>query len=458
MAPDPMPPIRALLALALAGAARGGDAVSVQLVSIGPGGERANRDVTTVSTSGDGHFVAFTGGDFAANGLGIWYVRDTVAGTTEAHNQLAELALISDDGSVVAVDSAGPALTVFDRLSAQTVLSAPNEELRALSRNGRWVVGWFQDATSGVLIVHDLATGASRRLDLTHSGGSGTDAFNDIYRSDDAAVSDDGRWLAYQSTFFASDVGPAHTSDDGVYLYDLQSLTATRIQDHDIPVFSDSSTGGLFSRSISISADGGDVAYVALESAAVIRVYDRNAGFSYRISSAGDAAPNGDSRWPSLSADGRYVAFASAGSDLIDGDTNNHYDIFRYDRIAQVVMRVSVGPGGVQGDGDSLRPAIGADGSTIAFISGATTLVGGDVDGTTDAFLAVILDASVATPSPASEPMPPSSGGTPPFDNGAPGATTTSGTSVAVVAHCGVASGGALGLMLAAAVARRRRR
>src|SRR5581483_2982226 len=101
------------------------------------------------------------------------------------------------------------------------------------------------------------------------------------------------------------------------------------------------------------------------------------------------AAPLGPSPGgaPRLSADGRTVAFASAAANLVPGDTNGVTDAFVFDRAARTVERVSLGPGGVEGDHDSAAPAVSADGRFVAFASDATNLVPTDTNRRTDVFV-----------------------------------------------------------------------
>ena len=100
------------------------------------------------------------------------------------------------------------------------------------------------------------------------------------------------------------------------------------------------------------------------------------------VSSAGAQADQGvASNPPALSANGRYVAFASDATNLVSGDTNGFSDIFVRDLKLHTTTLVSVGPGGVQGNGDSYQPAISADGRYVAFASDASNLVSGDNNG-----------------------------------------------------------------------------
>jgi Tol biopolymer transport system component len=96
---------------------------------------------------------------------------------------------------------------------------------------------------------------------------------------------------------------------------------------------------------------------------------------------------NGLSCCPSMSADGRFVAFVSEASNLVAGDTNGIGDVFVRDRVAQVTERISVGPGGQQANGNSHSPAISANGRFVAFLSGASNLVAGDTNGIGDVFV-----------------------------------------------------------------------
>ena len=96
---------------------------------------------------------------------------------------------------------------------------------------------------------------------------------------------------------------------------------------------------------------------------------------------------NETSGLPSISADGRYVAFASYASNLVAGDTNGSFDIFLHDRQTGETKRVSVTSSGTQGNGSSMDPCLTADGRYILFRSDASNLVSGDTNDRTDVFL-----------------------------------------------------------------------
>ena len=118
-------------------------------------------------------------------------------------------------------------------------------------------------------------------------------------------------------------------------------------------------------------------------------VRDRQAGTTERVSvRPGGNQANGVSGYPSISADGQLVAFTSIAPNLVAGDTNGTHDIFVRDRQHHTTTRVSVGADGAQGNARTRgAPAISADGSVVAFNSDASNLVQGDTNGVTDAFV-----------------------------------------------------------------------
>ncbi|MDX6584153.1 MAG: hypothetical protein QOI10_3337 [Solirubrobacterales bacterium] len=126
-------------------------------------------------------------------------------------------------------------------------------------------------------------------------------------------------------------------------------------------------------------------------------------GDTTRVSvSGGGAQADGASAGPSVSADGRYVAFGSDATNLIAGDGNGSGDVFVVDRQTGAVERVSVATGGTEGNGASSAPSISADGRYVAFESSASNLVAGDTNAAPDIFVrdrqtGTTVRASVAT-------------------------------------------------------------
>jgi Tol biopolymer transport system component len=120
--------------------------------------------------------------------------------------------------------------------------------------------------------------------------------------------------------------------------------------------------------------------------------HDRQIGVTTRISVASDGTQgnNGTDNVPSISANGRYVVFSSSATNLVPGDTNGFEDVFVHDLITGETTRVSVSSDGSQGNKWSLSQSffsISADGRYIIFQSDASNLVPGDTNQTDDIFL-----------------------------------------------------------------------
>jgi hypothetical protein len=101
---------------------------------------------------------------------------------------------------------------------------------------------------------------------------------------------------------------------------------------------------------------------------------DRTTGVTTRLS-VNEYGGDGDgiSQMAAISTNGRHVAFASGSSNLVSGDSNNHWDVFVRDLDANRTVRVSVATDGAQGDADAYSPSLSADGRYVTFISSSTT-------------------------------------------------------------------------------------
>lgn len=146
-----------------------------------------------------------------------------------------------------------------------------------------------------------------------------------------------------------------------------------------------------------VSADGRFVAFMSAASTLVtgdtngdndIFVRDLVAGTTVRASVADDGLESdpeappplfiGGATGPSISADGRFVAFESGASDLVANDTNDWPDVFVRDLVLGRTVRASLGPGGAEANERSHSATISPDGRYVAFLSQATNLDGGE--------------------------------------------------------------------------------
>jgi Tol biopolymer transport system component len=107
------------------------------------------------------------------------------------------------------------------------------------------------------------------------------------------------------------------------------------------------------------------------------------------LASTAQGGPKGDgsSFEPSLSSDGTRVAFHSYSSNLVEGDANGSYDVFVKDLVTGEVILASATQDGSQGNGNSLYPSLSADGTSVTFSSEATNLAAGDTDTHTDIYV-----------------------------------------------------------------------
>ncbi|HEV7534200.1 MAG TPA: hypothetical protein VGP90_01120, partial [Acidimicrobiia bacterium] len=205
------------------------------------------------------------------------------------------------------------------------------------------------------------------------------------------ALSSDGATVAFVSRA-TNLAGPEPVRAMNVFVHDPLKGQTTRISaaPGGAPADADSTSPVL-------SGDGSVVAFdsfadnlVAGDSNAASDVFvvDRASGRTARVSMASDGAQgNGGSFNPALSADGRYVAFASDATALVPGDHNRAGDVFVHDRQTGKTTLVSVTSDGKPANGDSFDPALSADGRFVAFVSDATNLVRGDTNGAADVFV-----------------------------------------------------------------------
>ncbi len=96
---------------------------------------------------------------------------------------------------------------------------------------------------------------------------------------------------------------------------------------------------------------------------------------------------NADSTGPVISADGQYVVFVSAATNLVPNDTNNQMDVFLWEGNTRQITRISVASDGTQADGMSGDPSISADGRFITFVSPSTNLIPGASSGQWNTYL-----------------------------------------------------------------------
>jgi len=268
----------------------------------------------------------------------------------------------------------------------------------SISADGRFVA-FYSEASNIVpgdtnnsydIFVRDTLTNTTTLVSLDSAGNQGN---SDSYS---ASISADGRFVAFSSE--ASNIVPGDTNNYAdIFVRDRLTNTTTRVS-----VDSAGNQGNGNAGSPSISADGRFVAFYSEASKLVPGDTDENRDIFVRdrltntttpvsVNSAGNQTSS-ESNFPSISADGRFVAFESFASDFVPGDINYDTetavrDIFVRDTLTNTTTRVSVDSAGNQVNGNSDSPSISADGRFVAFNSFASNIVPGDTNNTSDIFV-----------------------------------------------------------------------
>ncbi len=339
-------------------------------VSIDSSGTQANANSFEPAISARGRYVAFHS-----------YATNLVAGDTNGVRDVFVYDRSTGATTRVSVDLNG-------------IQGNDHSRSPSISADGRYVA-FYSDATNLVtgdtnsrsdVFVHDLSTGATTRVSIASDGTQANSG------SSLPEISADGRYVAFDSTAWNLVAGDNNGVSD-VFVHDRSNGTTSRVS-----VDSNGSQANGYSSAPSISADGRYVSFVSLATNLVmgdtndeydVFVHDRSTGATTRVSvdSSGAQADNDSTSSPSISVDGRFVAFQSYAANLVPGDTNANADIFVHDRSTGATIRVSVDSSGAQADSASYVPSISADGRYVAFQSFATNLVTGDTNGGTDIFV-----------------------------------------------------------------------
>lgn len=261
----------------------------------------------------------------------------------------------------------------------------------AMSADGRYIAfeSWATNLVAGDtnqaldVFVHDRQTKQTTRVSVSSAGQQGhAYAWSRL-----PAVSADGRYVVFESV--ATNLVPG-IEKGGFFIHDRDTGKTTLVR---LYRAGESWIGGLLGSAV--SADGRYVAFASnlpnpvpgVDEVGVF-VHDRDTGQTRLVSVDSAGLPgNGAAYAPALSADGRYVAFCADASNLVPGDINDQRDVFVHDRQTGQTTLVSVNSTGVQGNYGSEAPALSADGRYVAFLSGARNFVPEDTDLFADIFV-----------------------------------------------------------------------
>jgi Tol biopolymer transport system component len=435
-----------VLAAAIGGAfawAKGGDEPATVLVSAGKAGKGGDGNSLEAAISGDGRYVVFASrarnlSAAAKSGKREIFVKDVKTGTVTLASRADGAAgaaaegnsydpSISGDGRYVAFSSGAENLspedaafndvfvrdlvagttTLVSRASGATGAAGDGESTDAsISADGRHVA-FVSSANNLVaddaktiqtdIFVRDLDTGVTELVSRA-SGATGTDY------SFEPSISGNGSRVAFSSRapLVGDDVDEQSFPQD-VFVRDRSAATTILVSRKSGPAGAPSEVE---SDEPAISADGLHVAFASSAKLTGQRSFDINVFArdltteTTKLVSVGDEGKAGDAkRRPSISADGRFVAFQTRGDEVSPIDADGRVDVFVRDMTKGLTVTLSRASGalGVPADGPSSTPSISADGSLVAFDSRATNLSAADGDRFADVFLRRVVYAKEPT-------------------------------------------------------------
>ncbi len=348
----------------------GGDGITMR-ANVGSGGDPGSGHASRPGISSDGRWVVFSsssGGLAPGDANGDWdvFVHDRTRGLTE-------LVSATPGGS------SGNGRSVGSHSSADGRFVAFQSEASDLVAGD---VNGVEDA-----FVRDRLTGATEIVSLGQGGAQVNGP------SSCTGISPDGRFVVFVSS--ADNLVPGDVNGKAdVFLRDrLNATTALASLGQGGVLGEELSSGG------SVSADGRFVTFYSdatnlvggdTNGARDVFVRDLQAGLTERVSVAADGGQANGSSYASrhsISADGRFVVFASHADGLVPGDANRVPDVFVRDRQVATTQIVSLAPGGASANAWSEYPTISGNGRFVGFISYASNLHPSDPDFGRDLFL-----------------------------------------------------------------------
>jgi hypothetical protein len=271
-------------------------------------------------------------------------------------------------------------------------------EWPAIDASGRYVAflsaagNMTTNALTGLyhLYVHDMQAGTTQMVDADTNGVG-----SNISPATSPRISEDGRFVAFEAP--DGNLVPNDSNHDyDVFARDTQAGITELISVHDPVQASLSPNGPSGISAASLSANGRYVAFFSAADNLVpndingmrdVFVRDLLLGTNILVSVDTNGFANGDgpATEPSISANGRYVAFTSGAGNLVSGDTNRNDDVFVRDIQAGTTTLASVSVNGINsGNNRSFTPILSADGNSVLFRSRAGNLSSSPVSTTVD--------------------------------------------------------------------------
>jgi hypothetical protein len=300
------------------------------------------------------------------------------AGASSAVTERVSISTDGQEGNDISGRFAGPAIdadgdvVAFDSIATTLVPNDTNQEAD--------------------VFVHDRTTDTTERVSVSSRGRQANEF------SSRPALDASGNLVAFDSAATNLAGSDANGSQLDVFVHNrtthktkLVSLSAREIQGNSGSHSPTVSADGRFVSFVSTASN-----LVPRDTSTDdIFVRDLLKGTTERVSESSTGEPgNSSSTLASISANGRWVVFQSFASNLVPGDTNGHFDVFIHDRKTGLTELVSVNSDEEQGDAPSSRPTVSGNGRLVAFISSATNLVPSDTNENVDVF---VRDRSAGT-------------------------------------------------------------
>ena len=342
---------------------------SIKRISLASDGVESNGFSSGVSIADDGRYIIFSS--------------DATNLVPNDTNNSNDIFIYDRSNQTVELINFAPNDTVADAPVSIGSISGDSRYITFASNASNLVANDTNEQRD--IFVYDRTAKTTERISVASDGTQANDLnlFN--------AISDDGRYVAYES--MASNLVANDTNGQrDIFVYDRNEKTTERIN-----VASNGTQANNHASLDSISDDG---RYITFSSDATnlvpndtngqsdVFVYDRNKKTTERISVASDGTQaNSSSSFGSISGDGRYVAFESAATNLVANDTNGLNDIFVYDRNEKTTEQISVANNSSEPNGNSYGASISDDGQYIAYVSEADNLVEDDTNQRADIFV-----------------------------------------------------------------------
>lgn len=291
----------------------------------------------------------------------------------------------------LAVGSGAVAQTVV-RVSVDSLGGEANgySFAKSLSADGRYAL--FQSAADNLvagdvngvrdLFIHDALTGTTTciSVDLTGVPGNGESSFG--------RLTPDGRYVVFTSeatNLVARDVN----GEPDVFVRDLTHGVTELVSVNNAGYEGNSSSGGgtisANGRYVAFASNATNLVAVDLNGRSDVFLHDRNANTTVLISvTQGGVQADDHCLSASISEDGALVEFEAWGDNLIPGDTNDDTDVLVSEVATGALRRVSVATSGAEGNHDSSYGRISGDGRFVVFQTTASNLVAGDTNASAD--------------------------------------------------------------------------